>query len=151
MQFAYLSEFDTDESSADKLQLMNDIRRIATILKGELPDFSLLAFDIHNSLGRFCREKQYADAFEKLLKERNIQYEREKSLPVKTIDNQFTNKVDFAINNTLLIDFKAKSVVTKEDYYQMNRYLDACGLNLGLVVNFRNKYLKPIRVIRSHS
>ena len=110
-----------------------------------------LLFDIHNSLSRFCREKQYSDAFEKLLKERNIQYEREKSLPVETIDNQFTNKVDFVINNTLLIDFKAKSIITKDDYYQVNRYLEASGFRLGLIVNFRNKYLKPIRVIRSHS
>ncbi len=110
-----------------------------------------LLFDIHNSMGRFCREKQYGDVFEKLLKQQNISYEREKSLPMEIIDNQFTNKVDFAINNKLLIDFKTKSVVTKDDYYQMNRYLEASGYDLGLIVNFRNKYLKPIRVIRAHS
>ena len=110
-----------------------------------------LLFDIHNSLGRFCREKQYCDVFESLLSQQNISYEREKPLPVEIIDNQFTNKVDFAINNKLLVDFKAKSIVTKDDYYQMNRYLEASGYDLGLIVNFRNKYLKPIRVIRAHS
>ena len=110
-----------------------------------------LLFDIHNSIGRFCREKQYCDVFEKLLKEQNISYEREKSLPLEIIDNQFTNKVDFAINNELLVDFKAKSIVTKEDYYQMNRYLEASGFDLGCIGNFRNKYLKPIRFIRAHS
>jgi hypothetical protein len=46
---------------------------------------------------------------------------------------------------------KAKSIVTKDDYYQMNRYLDAIGYDLGFIVNFRNKYLKPIRIIRAHS
>lgn len=65
--------------------------------------------------------------------------------------NRFTNKVDFVINNQLLIDLKAKDIVTKEDFYQMNRYLDAGGYKLGLIVNFRNKYLKPIRVIRANS
>ena len=110
-----------------------------------------ILFDIHNSLGRFCREKQYGDVFEHILKERNIEYEREKALPLEAIDNQFTNKVDFAINNKLLVDFKAKSIVTKDDYYQMNRYLEASRYDLGLIVNFRNKYLKPIRVIRAHS
>lgn len=108
-----------------------------------------LLFSIHNDLGRFCREKQYADSFENLLKQSNIPYEREKPLPIKGVDDQFTNRVDFAISNTLLVDFKAKSIVTKDDYYQMNRYLEAGGYNLGLIVNFRNKYLKPIRVIRS--
>lgn len=110
-----------------------------------------LLFKLHNSLGRYYREKQYADAFEKILKDNHISYKREKELPINDIENQFTNRVDFVINDVLLLDFKAKSIVTKDDYYQMNRYLDACGLDLGLIVNFRNKYLKPIRVIRSHS
>jgi len=108
-------------------------------------------FKAHNALGRFCREKQYGDAIEGLLKEANIQYVREKALPLPEIDNQFTNRVDFVINSVILIDLKAKSIVTKEDYYQMNRYLEASACKLGLIVNFRNKYLKPIRVIRSHS
>jgi len=110
-----------------------------------------LLFEVHNELGRFCREKQYGDYFEKLLINEKIEYEREKSLPLEVIDNQFTNIVDFAINKRLLIDLKAKSIVSKDDYYQMNRYLDASGFQLGLIVNFRNKYLKPIRVIRSNS
>lgn len=110
-----------------------------------------LLFKVHNELGRFSREKQYGDLFEKFLIGEKIDYEREKSLPVANIANQFTNIVDFAINSKLLIDFKAKSIVTKDDYYQMNRYLMACGYDLGLIVNFRNKYLKPIRVIRAHS
>lgn len=110
-----------------------------------------LFFKIHNDLGRYCREKQYGDYFEKLLKDENISYEREKELPLNQIDNQFTNIVDFVINNRLLVDFKAKSIVTKDDYYQMNRYLDASGFKLGMIVNFRNKFLKPIRVIRANS
>ena len=110
-----------------------------------------LLFSVHNKLGRFCREKQYGDALEKLLREQSVSFEREKSLPIVEIDNQFTNKVDFAINSQLLIDLKAKPVVTKEDYYQMQKYLQASGYNLGLIVNFRNKYLKPIRVIRHNS
>lgn len=89
--------------------------------------------------------------FESLLMAEHIPYEREKSIPIEDIDNQFTNRVDFAITSALLVDLKAKPIVTKDDYYQMNRYLDASKYNLGLIVNFRNKYLKPIRVIRSHS
>lgn len=110
-----------------------------------------LLFEVHNTLGRQCREKQYGDLFETFLQRENIQYEREKALPIIGIEDGFTNIVDFVINSTLLIDLKAKSIVTKDDYYQMNRYLDASGYKLGLIVNFRNKYLKPIRVIRSHS
>lgn len=110
-----------------------------------------ILFEVHNKLGRYGREKQYGDMLETFLNERAVSYEREKEIPVDKISNQFTNKVDFVINSQLLIDLKAKDIVTKEDFYQMNRYLDASGMRLGLIVNFRNKYLKPIRVIRANS
>jgi GxxExxY protein len=110
-----------------------------------------LLFKVHNELGRYGREKQYGDMLETVLKEAGIEFEREKELPIDKIGNRFTNKVDFVISNKLLIDLKAKDLVTKEDYYQMNRYLNASRFRLGLIVNFRNKYLKPIRVIRANS
>jgi len=110
-----------------------------------------LLFKTHNELGRFCREKQYGDYFEKLLEENKMSHEREKTIPIEQIENQSTNIVDFAIADKILIDFKAKPLILKEDYYQMNRYLDASGYKLGMIVNFRNKYLKPIRVIRANS
>lgn len=108
-----------------------------------------LLFKIHNNLGRYCREKQYGDALEKLLKDEDVSFEREKELPVKMIDNQYTNKVDFIIENKVLLDLKAKPIILKEDYFQMKRYLDASGYRLGLIVNFRNNYLKPTRVLKS--
>ncbi|MBI2475629.1 MAG: GxxExxY protein [Candidatus Taylorbacteria bacterium] len=109
-------------------------------------------FKVHNELGRYCRERQYAEYFETLLKENAIAYKREEALPIAQIENKFTNIVDFAINNQLLLDFKAKPVVSREDYEQMLRYLeDASKYRLGIIVNFRNKYLRPIRVIRADS
>jgi GxxExxY protein len=130
----------------------NDTNKKEKIVHKELSyQITGILFSVHNKLGRYCREKQYGDMLETILKEEGVNFEREKELPVDKIENQFTNKVDFAINNLLLIDLKAKDIVTKEDYYQMNRYLNASGLKLGLIVNFRNKYLKPIRVIRANS
>ncbi|KKS76566.1 MAG: hypothetical protein UV64_C0017G0010 [Parcubacteria group bacterium GW2011_GWC1_43_11b] len=107
-----------------------------------------LLFKVHNELGRFCREKQYGDAFEKLLKNERVRYVREKELSVETIDNSRSNIVDFEIEGKILVDLKAKPVIRKDDYYQMQRYLQAGNYKLGLVINFRNQYLKPIRVIR---
>jgi len=110
-----------------------------------------LLFEIHNALGRFCREKQYGDALATLMDERNVNYEREKALPLKFVGNRFTNKADFIVNKQILLELKAKPTITKDDYYQVQRYLEAADLRLGIVANFRNKYLKPTRIIRSNS
>lgn len=40
-----------------------------------------LLFAIHKSLGRYRSEKQYMDAFEKLLRDNGVNYVREKPLP----------------------------------------------------------------------
>ena len=108
-------------------------------------------FKVHNKIGRFGREVQYGDLIETTLKDKKIKYEREKKLPIEGVENQYTNKVDFVIENCILIDIKAKPIITKADYYQMNRYLEACKYKLGMIVNFRNPYLKPVRVIRANS
>ena len=45
-------------------------------------------FNIHKELGRYRNEKQYADAFETLLKKSRIKYVREKSLPVSFVGDR---------------------------------------------------------------
>lgn len=129
-----------DETNEDKIIYKELSYRLNGIL-----------FQVHNELGRYCREKQYADLFESLLKKDNIPFFREMEISVEDIDYSRTNLVDFAVNGQILVDLKAKTVVTKDDYYQMQRYLQAGKFKLGLIVNFRNRYLKPIRIIRMNS
>ena len=81
----------------------------------------------------------------------HLLYKREVSIPLAGVENTSTNIADFVISDKIIIDLKAKPFVSKDDYYQMNRYLIASSLNLGMIVNFRNKFLRPIRVIRSNS
>ncbi len=107
-----------------------------------------LCFSVHNKLGRYRNEKQYADAFENLLKEQKIDYVREKSLPVSFVgEAERRNITDFIIEDKIIVDFKAKRLITKEDYFQMKRYLVSYGKNLGLIVNFRQQYLYPKRIV----
>lgn len=59
------------------------------------------------------------------------------------------NKVDFFYERKILVDIKAKNYITKEDYMQMLRYLEASGLKLGIIVNFRGPKVTCKRVINS--
>ena len=69
-------------------------------------------------------------------------------LPITEIsENDASNKVDFLVDGKVLLDIKAKKFITKEDYFQMQRYLKCSKLDLGLIVNFRNVYVKAQRVI----
>lgn len=118
------------------------------------PKFSYLIygllFQVHNKLGRFRNEKQYADAFEALLKENDISYKRETRLPKSfTGEKAGRNIPDFVMEDRIIIDFKAKRLITKEDYYQMRRYLSSYKKKLGILVNFRQKSLAPKRVLNT--
>jgi len=76
-----------------------------------------LLFKVQNKLGRFCREKQYADEFEKVLKENKTEYKREFELKKLVSDSPKGNRVDFLIENKIIIDFKVKTFILKNDYY----------------------------------
>lgn len=101
-----------------------------------------VCFEVHNKLGRYAREKQYGDCFEEKLSQLKISFIRESSIM------NSGNRVDFLVDNKVVVEFKTKPVITKDDYYQVQRYLQSSGVKLALLVNFRSKFLKPARVIR---
>lgn len=101
-----------------------------------------ICFEVHNELGKFSREKQYCDLIESKLKDKKIPYKRE------YIVGKTGNRVDFLVNGEIVLEAKTKYFVTKDDYYQTQRYLQALNIKLGLLVNFRNSYIRPKRIIR---
>lgn len=117
------------------------------------PDLSYringVLFAVHNELGRFCNEKQYSDAIEHYLKKLKLKYERERILPPSFVGEQKRNKIDFLIENKIILEIKAKNLLTREDYYQVKRYLSALNKKLGILANFRKKYVEPRRILNS--
>lgn len=101
-----------------------------------------ICFSVHNELGSYSREKQYADLIRKKLKTSNIKYRRELQI------SDSGNIIDLLIEDKIVLEIKAKRTLVKEDYYQLQRYLQESKKKLGLLINFRNKYLKPIRIVR---
>ncbi len=109
-----------------------------------------ILFTVHNELGRYCNEKQYADRVEFYLEKFKIKYEREKVLP-ESFENEARgrNRVDFLIDNKIILEIKTKRILEREDYYQVRRYLIALNKKLGIIVNFRDKYIRSKRILNS--
>ncbi|PIR96272.1 MAG: GxxExxY protein [Candidatus Doudnabacteria bacterium CG10_big_fil_rev_8_21_14_0_10_42_18] len=99
-------------------------------------------FATHNDLGRFAREKQYADMIENKFKQNKINYKREQAV------GDSGNIVDFIVEDSIILELKAKPFLSSLDYEQVQRYLHFCDLELGVLVNFRPKYLMPKRILR---
>jgi len=101
-------------------------------------------FDVQKEAGRYLRERQYADLLEQKLKSAGIAYQREN--PIELAGRK-SNFADFIIENKILVELKAKPFFEKDDYYQLLRYLESAKLQLGLLVNFKQKFLKPKRIL----
>jgi len=110
-----------------------------------------ILFGVRKMLGRYKNEQQYCDAIEEELKNNEINYEREKVLPESFGGEQKgRNKVDFLIDDKIILEIKAKPFVTKEDYFQVRRYLDCFGKKLGVLANMRKYYVNPKRILNSN-
>ena len=97
-----------------------------------------LAMQLHRELGCGFKEKVYQDAFEVLLKENNIPYEREKRLTITyhgvVLEHDFF--YDFLCFEKIGIELKAYSEITGEFEAQLINYLHAGNHRLGLLLNF---------------
>lgn len=98
-------------------------------------------FKVHNELGMYAREKQYADLLERQFLEFQIPYGREVSV------GDTGNILDFVIDDKVILELKAKPFLLREDYDQIKRYLNILNFCLGIIVNFRTKYLSPKRIL----
>ncbi len=97
---------------------------------------------VHTTLGNGFQEVIYQRALEIELTYNNIPFEREKELPIyyRKIDIG-TRRVDFFIDNLIMVELKA--IIQLEDVHlaQAINYLEAYNMEIGLLINFGSQSL----------
>lgn len=97
-----------------------------------------LAIQLHNEMGCGFKEKVYQDAFEVLLRENKIPYEREKHIELVFHDVKLEHDFfyDFLIDDKIGVELKAVSEIVGEFESQIINYLHISNHKLGLLLNF---------------
>lgn len=113
------------------------------------------AMEVHRYLGNGFQEVVYQRALAIELELKGVYFEREKEMPLTYKGHDIgTRRVDFFIESKIMLEIKA--VVKLEDVHlaQAINYLEAYGLEIGLLINFGNASLQFKRVMkpqRNHS
>ncbi len=112
-----------------------------------------LAYQLHSELGCGFKEKVYQDAFEVLLKENNIPYEREKHIQVVfhgiVLEHDFY--YDFLLWDKIGVELKTYSEITGEFEAQLINYMHVSKHKLGVVLNYGNESLDYKWLINKHA
>ena len=97
-----------------------------------------LAIQLHNEMGCGFKENVYQDAFEVLLKENKIPFEREKRIELVyhgvKLEHDFF--YDFLIDDKIGVELKAVSEIVGEFESQIINYLHISNHKLGLLLNY---------------
>ncbi len=94
-------------------------------------------YEVHNKLGSSHKENIYHKAVAMEFKERKIEFEGEKALPVKYKDQKIgTYRPDFVIENKVVLEIKAVPLITKVMLNQAFYYIKGTSFQLVLLANF---------------
>ena len=111
---------------------------MALLYQAESHEIMRLAIQLHDEMGCGFKEKVYQDAFEVLLKENNIPYEREKHIQLEyhgvKLEHDFF--YDFLCYDKIGVELKTYSEILGEFESQLINYLHVSNHELGVILNF---------------
>ena len=105
---------------------------------------------VHTGLGAGFPEIIYQRALKVELSDNNISFGREIEIPVFYKNIQVgARRVDFLVDDKVLVEIKATSELNDLHYAQIINYLEAFRLEVGLLINFGEKSLRFKRFINT--
>lgn len=119
------------------------------ILESEAYEIIGSCMEVHRNLGHGFSEIVYKDALEYEFKTGGILFEREKEFKVNYKDIILPHHfyADFVLLDSIILEVKSVSQLTKVHYAQVINYLAISGLSLGLLINFNEDSLKYKRFV----
>ena len=106
------------------------------------------AMEVHRTLGAGFLESVYQKALAYELRQRNIQFQEQHSLPVwykDVIVGEFI--ADFLIESAVILEIKAIETFHPNHIAQVLNYLTATKLQVALLINFGNASLQHKRFV----
>jgi GxxExxY protein len=107
------------------------------------------AMEVHRALGNGFQEVIYQRALEIEMGQQGLNFSREHEMQIAYKGIEIgTRRVDFFVEEKVMVELKA--VVQLEDVHlaQAINYLEAYGLEVGLLINFGNRSLQFKRVMK---
>ena len=108
------------------------------------------AMKVHSTLGNGFQEVIYQRALAIEMAEQGLAFQRELEMQIYYRGKEIgTRRVDFLVEDKVMVELKAVSVMEDVHLAQAINYLEAYGLEIGLLINFGAKSLGYRRVINS--
>jgi len=107
------------------------------------------AMEVHNVLGNGFQEVVYQRALAIEFKEKGIEIRREQEIPLFYKEHEIgSRRVDFLVEDKILVELKAVTLLEDVHLAQGLNYLVAYNLDIGLLINFGATKLMFKRLFR---
>ena len=107
------------------------------------------AIEVHKILGNGFQEVIYQRALEIEMKNQGLSFSREHEMNIIYKGECIgTRRVDFFVEDKIMVELKAVVQLEEVHLAQAINYLEAYGLDIGLLINFGNTSLQFKRVMK---
>lgn len=110
------------------------------------------AMEVHKQLGNGFQEVIYQRALAMEFQKNGLPFSREYEMTIVYDGEEIgTRRVDFLVEDQIMVELKAVSELDDRHLAQAINYLEAYSVEVGLLINFGSKSLQYKRVVNTKS